>query len=115
MRCCFRGLPLFKMTLAGPKFELSKFRALRVENVSIGRKASTPLFVAMHLDAAGLDLGHVVEMTTYDVGLRKHLKTLIKVKDEFIKPPYPAWTAVGVTEPITEGVLLEIRVIAKRD
>jgi enamine deaminase RidA (YjgF/YER057c/UK114 family) len=27
---------------------------------------------------------------------------------------YPAWTAIGVTELITEGTLLEIRVIAKR-
>jgi enamine deaminase RidA (YjgF/YER057c/UK114 family) len=36
------------------------------------------------------------------------------VKDEFISPPYPAWTAIGVSELITEGVLIEIRVIAKR-
>jgi enamine deaminase RidA (YjgF/YER057c/UK114 family) len=28
--------------------------------------------------------------------------------------PYPAWTAIGVTELITDGTLLEIRVIAKR-
>jgi enamine deaminase RidA (YjgF/YER057c/UK114 family) len=38
----------------------------------------------------------------------------IKVKDEFVPAPYPAWTAIGVTELITEGTLLEIRVIAKR-
>ena len=71
-------------------------------------------FVAMHLDAAGLDFGHVAEMTTYHVGLRKHLKTFVKVKDEFFKASFPAWTAVGVTELISEGSLLEIRVIAQR-
>jgi len=71
-------------------------------------------FVAMHLEAAGLHFGHIVEMTTYHVGLRKHLKAFIKIKDEFVGPPYPAWTAIGVTELITDGTLLEIRVIAKR-
>jgi enamine deaminase RidA (YjgF/YER057c/UK114 family) len=71
-------------------------------------------FVAMHLDAAGLDFDHVAEMTTYHVGLRKHLKTFVKVKDEFIKTPYPTWTALGVAELITKGTLLEIRLIAKR-
>ena len=29
-------------------------------------------------------------MTTYHVGLRKHLASFIKVKDEHIRPPYPA-------------------------
>jgi enamine deaminase RidA (YjgF/YER057c/UK114 family) len=71
-------------------------------------------FVARHLEVAGLHFGHVVEMTTYHVGLRKHLSVFIKVKDEFVAAPYPAWTAIGVTELITEGTLLEIRVIAKR-
>jgi enamine deaminase RidA (YjgF/YER057c/UK114 family) len=56
----------------------------------------------------------MVEMTTYHVGLRKHLSAFINVKDEFVRTPYPAWTAIGVTELITEGTLLEIRLIAKR-
>jgi enamine deaminase RidA (YjgF/YER057c/UK114 family) len=71
-------------------------------------------FVAMHLETAGLHFGHMVEMTTYHVGLRKHLSAFINVKDEFVRTPYPAWTAIGVTELITEGTLLEIRLIAKR-
>jgi enamine deaminase RidA (YjgF/YER057c/UK114 family) len=71
-------------------------------------------FVRANLAAAGLDLSHVVEMTTYHVGLRKHLDAFIKVKDEFVSAPYPAWTAVGVSELITPGTLVEIRVIASR-
>jgi enamine deaminase RidA (YjgF/YER057c/UK114 family) len=71
-------------------------------------------FVVMHLETAGLHFGHVVEMTSYHVGLRKHLKAFIKIKDEFVTTPYPAWTAIGVTELITKGTLLEIRIIAKR-
>ena len=71
-------------------------------------------FVGMHLQAAGLHFGDIVEMTTYHVGLRKHLSAFTRIKDEFIGSPYPAWTAIGVTELITDGTLLEIRVIAQR-
>jgi enamine deaminase RidA (YjgF/YER057c/UK114 family) len=71
-------------------------------------------FVALHLKAAALHFGHVVEMTSYHVSLRKHLNLFLKVKDEFVGAPYPAWTAIGITELITDGTLLEIRVIAKR-
>jgi enamine deaminase RidA (YjgF/YER057c/UK114 family) len=70
-------------------------------------------FVAMHLNAAGLSFSDIVEMTSYHVGLREHLNTFIKIKDEFVRAPYPAWTAIGVTELITERTLLEIRVVAK--
>jgi enamine deaminase RidA (YjgF/YER057c/UK114 family) len=72
-------------------------------------------FVAMHLETAGLHFDDIVEMTTYHVALRKHLNVFIKVKDEFIRMPYLAWTAIGITELITEGTLLEIRIVAKRE
>jgi enamine deaminase RidA (YjgF/YER057c/UK114 family) len=72
-------------------------------------------FVAMHLETAGLHFDDIVEMTTYHVALRKHLDAFIKVKDEFIRMPYPAWTAIGIAELITEGTLLEIRIVARRE
>jgi enamine deaminase RidA (YjgF/YER057c/UK114 family) len=71
-------------------------------------------FLQANLEVAGLTFSHIVEMTTYHVGLRRHLEAFIKVKDEFISEPFPAWTAIGVTELITAGTLVEIRVIAKR-
>ena len=71
-------------------------------------------FLLANLRIAGLAFEHIVEMTTYHVGLRSHLSTFIEVKDEFISEPYPAWTAIGVTELITEGTLVEIRAIVKR-
>jgi hypothetical protein len=67
------------------------------------------------LAVAGLHFCHIVEMTTYHVGLRKHLDVFVKIKDEFVRSPYPAWTAIGVTELITQGTLLEVRVVAKRE
>jgi enamine deaminase RidA (YjgF/YER057c/UK114 family) len=71
-------------------------------------------FLLANLRVAGLAFEHIIEMTTYHVELRKHLNAFVKVKDEFITEPYPAWTAIGVTELTTEGTLLEIRAIAKR-
>ena len=71
-------------------------------------------FLAANLSAAGLNFDDVVEMTTYHVDLRKHLAHFVKVKDEHIQAPYPAWTAIGVTELITKGTLVEVRIIARR-
>lgn len=65
------------------------------------------------LAEAGLSFADVVEMTTYHVGLRSQLEDFKRVKDEFICEPYPAWTAIGVSELAVEGALIEIRVIAK--
>ena len=66
-----------------------------------------------YLEAAGASVGDVLEMTTYHVGLRRHLEEFRAVKDRHIGPPYPAWSAIGVSELITEGALVEIRVIAR--
>jgi enamine deaminase RidA (YjgF/YER057c/UK114 family) len=71
-------------------------------------------FLKSNLAAAGLTFDDVVEMTTYHVDLRRHLALFTKVKDEHVEAPYPAWTAIGVSELITEGTLIEIRVIARR-
>src|SRR6188474_2092006 len=70
-------------------------------------------FLKANLAAAGLGFDDVVEMTTYHIDLRKHLEAFIKVKDEHVRPPYPAWTAIGVAELISDGTLVEIRVIAR--
>jgi enamine deaminase RidA (YjgF/YER057c/UK114 family) len=71
-------------------------------------------FLKEHLAAAGLTFDDVVEMTTYHVDLRQHLPVFMKVKDEHVATPYPAWTAIGVSQLITEGTIVEIRVIARR-
>lgn len=68
--------------------------------------------VQLYLNEAGLSFDDVVDMTSYHVNLRKHLEVFKVVKDEFVKEPYPAWSAIGVSEFITEGALVEIQVIA---
>ena len=60
----------------------------------------------------GLDYSNIIEFTSYHVGLQEHLADFMKVKDEFIKEPYPAWTAIGISELAVPGARVEIRVRA---
>lgn len=65
------------------------------------------------LAAAGVGWDQVVKMTTYHQGgLRQHLDLLLEVKERFVRPPYPAWTGVGVTELANPHALVEIDVVA---
>ncbi len=64
------------------------------------------------LGAADLSFRDVVEYTTYHVGLHDTLAVFMKVRDEFIHAPWPAWTAIGVSELAVPGARLEIRVTA---
>jgi enamine deaminase RidA (YjgF/YER057c/UK114 family) len=65
------------------------------------------------LTAAGAAFPDVVEMTTFHVGLQQNLGTFMRVKDKYLSEPYPAWTAIGVTELAIPGGLVEIKVIAR--
>jgi len=64
------------------------------------------------LNEAGLDYGHIVEYTSYHVGLQANLATFMKIRDEFIQAPWPAWTAIGVSELAVPGARVEVRVMA---
>jgi enamine deaminase RidA (YjgF/YER057c/UK114 family) len=70
--------------------------------------------VATVLSEAGLTFEDVVEMTTYHVGLRDHLELFKEIRAQYVREPYPAWTAIEVAGFVTEGVIVEIRVIARR-
>lgn len=72
-------------------------------------------FLQRNLAAAGLAFEDVVEMTSYHVGLREHLAIFMKVKDECVTAPYPAWSAIGVSDLITPGTIVEVRLIARRN
>ena len=64
------------------------------------------------LTEANLVFGDIVELTSYHVGLQANLDAFKSVKDEFIVEPYPAWTAIGVSELAVPGAVIEIRAIA---
>jgi len=68
--------------------------------------------VGVVLKEAGLDYEHILEYTSYHVNMHDHLADFMKVRDEFISAPWPAWTAIGCTELAVPGARVEIRVIA---
>ncbi len=60
------------------------------------------------IEEAGGSLTDIAELVTYHTSM-KDMKGFSKVKAEFIPENYPAWTAVGVTELVLPGLLVEIR------
>ena len=64
------------------------------------------------LAAAGLGFEDIVEITSYHVDLQQHIAAFMKVKDEFVGEPWPAWTAIGITALAIPGARVEIRVTA---
>jgi len=60
----------------------------------------------------GASWADVVELNSFHIGLRAQAELLIAVAGEFLSDPYPAWTAVGVTELFDEGAVVEISCIA---
>jgi enamine deaminase RidA (YjgF/YER057c/UK114 family) len=68
--------------------------------------------LAAVLDAAGSSFDDIVDVTTFHTDPDTQFETVMAVKDElFGKPPYPNWTAVGVTW--LAGFDFEIKVIAR--
>lgn len=61
----------------------------------------------------GASFAKLTEMTTFHVGLQQHLQIFMAVKDRYVKAPYPAWTAIGISELAIPGGLVEIRVTAR--
>lgn len=66
------------------------------------------------LSHANASLDDIVEMTSYHIGLLEHMPTFRQVKDQFISAPYPAWSAIGISELALPGALAEIRAVARK-
>jgi enamine deaminase RidA (YjgF/YER057c/UK114 family) len=65
------------------------------------------------LAEAGVGYEDIVDSTLYIVDLQQNAATMAKVKDEFIKAPYPASTWIGVSELVIPGARAEIKVTAR--
>ena len=68
--------------------------------------------IASTLAEAGASWADVVEINSYHVGLRSQAHFMLSVAAEFLKPPYPAWTPVGVTELWPPEAVVEISCVA---
>lgn len=64
------------------------------------------------LKAAGGSLDDIVDVTTFHTDPENQFGTILEIKNRvFGQPPYPSWTAVGVTW--LSGFDFEIKVIAR--
>jgi enamine deaminase RidA (YjgF/YER057c/UK114 family) len=68
--------------------------------------------IELTLAEAGVRWSDVVEINSYHVGLLDQAEALLRVAAEFLEAPFPAWTAVGVTELILREALVEISCVA---
>ncbi len=68
--------------------------------------------VALTLAEAGASWCEVVEINSFHVRLASQAEAVLRIAAEFLQDPYPAWTAVGVTELIVPEALIEISCVA---
>jgi enamine deaminase RidA (YjgF/YER057c/UK114 family) len=67
---------------------------------------------ASFADVAMINSFHVLD-TPHFAGTRlEQFQALSAVKDEFMPPPHPAWTAVGTTGLLSDTGVVEIQMIA---
>jgi Endoribonuclease L-PSP len=65
------------------------------------------------LSAAGASWNDVVSMTTYHVDFHRDIELMTEIHRGFVtKEPFPAWTAVGVTQFYSPDAVVEISVTA---
>jgi enamine deaminase RidA (YjgF/YER057c/UK114 family) len=69
--------------------------------------------VEMVLKEAGMGFEDIIEYTSFHVNMNQHIQAFMKMRDEVLSEPWPAWTAIGITELAVPGARVEIRVIAR--
>lgn len=65
------------------------------------------------LRRAGVGWDDVVDITSYHTDLTTQMPAILAVKHRYVKPPFPAWTAIGVSRLIPDRGLTEIKLVAK--
>ena len=68
--------------------------------------------IGLVLKAGGATFRDVVMVRAYFVHLARDLPSYRKVRKDYLSEPYPASTAVGVTELAIEGLEVEIEAVA---
>lgn len=68
--------------------------------------------VTVTLTEAGLTWDDVVEINSFHVDFHDHREVELTVAADFLTAPYPAWSAVGITELYEPEALYELRCVA---
>lgn len=65
------------------------------------------------LKNVGASWDDVVEMTSFHTDLITQMPAITAVKNRYVKPPFPAWTAIQVSRLIPANGITEIKIVAK--
>ncbi len=65
------------------------------------------------LKRAGASWADVVDITSFHTDLKAQIFEMAAVKDRYVKAPFPAWTAIGITSLFEPTGITEIKVVAK--
>ena len=66
------------------------------------------------LRSAGVTWDDVVDITSFHTDLTTQMPAIVAVKNQYVKPPYPSWTAIQVARLIPDNGITEIKIVARR-
>lgn len=66
------------------------------------------------LKRSGSSFDGVMDITTFHTDLPAQFDGFRKVKDRYIREPFPAWTAIDIDRLVPDGGLVEIKVVARK-
>lgn len=66
------------------------------------------------LARSGSSFDGVVDITTFHTDLPAQFDGFRKIKDRYIREPFPAWTAIDIDRLVPDDGLVEIKVVAKK-
>ena len=66
------------------------------------------------LKRSGSSFDGVVDITTFHTDLPAQFDGFRKVKDRYIREPFPAWTAIDIDRLVPDDGLVEIKLVARR-
>ena len=66
------------------------------------------------LARSGSSFDGVVDITTFHTDLPTQFDGFRKVKDRYIREPFPAWTAIDIDRLVPDKGLVEIKLVARR-
>ena len=70
--------------------------------------------IGVILRNAGVTWDDVVDITSFHTDLTTQMPAIVAVKNRYIKPPYPTWTAIQVSRLIPDNGVTEIRIVARK-
>lgn len=66
------------------------------------------------LERSGASFDGIVEITPFHTDLPAPIDAFKRVKNRYIREPYPAWTAIDIARLVSDWGLVEIKIVARR-